>query len=178
MKRVPDPRRRPTFDMPKVSIVCRLVPIPPGSTPPYQSSQRSPEHWGRWSAKCRREMAQAARGCLLSIKYSEQLHKDPGAVHCRRICMATSGRPLRDQSGPGGQIPCGKKTRDTEPVPVQALFSYIHCHLFTLSGETYASICRLADPLQSYESSTPTWRKGYDWQDLEGSRREKNSIFD
>jgi len=39
---------------------------------------------------------------------------------------------------------------------VQALFSYIHCHLFTLSGVTYASICRLADPQQSYESSTPT----------------------
>jgi len=61
---------------------------------------------------------------------------------------------------------------------VQALFSYIHCHLFTLSRATYASICRLADPQQSYESSTPTWRKEYDWQDLQGSRREKNSIFD
>jgi len=53
-------------------------------------------------------------------------------------------------------------------VVVQALFSYIHCHLFTLSGATYASIYRLADPQQSYESSTPTWRKEYDWQDLQG----------
>ena len=56
-------------------------------------------------------------------------------------------------------------------VVVQSLFSYIHCHLFTLSGATYASICRLADPQQSYESSTPTWRKEYDWQDLQGYRR-------
>ena len=39
---------------------------------------------------------------------------------------------------------------------LQALFRYIHCQLFTLSGSTYASICRLADPQQSYESSTPT----------------------
>jgi len=61
---------------------------------------------------------------------------------------------------------------------VQALFSYIHCHLFTLSGATYASICRLADPQQSYESSTPTWRIEYDWQDLQGSRREKSPICD
>jgi len=61
---------------------------------------------------------------------------------------------------------------------IQALFSYIHSHLFTLSEATYVSICRLADPQQSYESSTPTWRKEYDWKDLQGSRREKNSIFD
>ena len=58
---------------------------------------------------------------------------------------------------------------------VQALFSYTHCHLFTLSGATCASIGRLADPQLLYESSTPTWRKEYDWQDLQGSRREKKS---
>jgi len=52
--------------------------------------------------------------------------------------------------------------RASVEVSVQALFSYIHCHLLTLSGATYANICRLADPQQSYESSTPKWRKEYD----------------
>jgi len=61
---------------------------------------------------------------------------------------------------------------------LQALFSYIRCHMFTLSGATYASICRLADPQQSYESNTPTWRKEYDWQDLQGSRRDTSPKFD
>ena len=51
------------------------------------------------------------------------------------------------------------------PLAVQALFSYIHCHLFTLSRATCAGICRLADPQRSYESRTLTWRKEYDWQD-------------
>jgi len=79
-------------------------------------------------------------------------------------------------SDPMARVPTGGS--NSAPIQVQALFSYIHCHLFTLSGSTYASICRLADPQLSYESSTPTWRKQYDWKDLEGSRREKNSIFD